>query len=121
MPSVVFSVLSWMFTPSSVIAIELCGRPLIVEFRTELAVCTPGRNCAKSRALRLPTGRLVIDLVLIVVDEAADCVCTISVAPVTTTVSVTPPTSSVARTVPGTPAVTMTPFSTAVLNPGARP
>ena len=31
-----------MFTPSSVIEIELCGSPFTVELRTELAVCTPG-------------------------------------------------------------------------------
>jgi hypothetical protein len=38
-----------MFTPSSVIEIELWGSPLTVELRTELAVCTPGRNCGNRR------------------------------------------------------------------------
>ena len=47
----------------------------------------------------MPTGRLVIDFVLMVVDDAADVVWMISVAPVTTTVSVRPPTSSTTRTV----------------------
>ena len=106
-----------MLTPSSVMLIALCGRPLTVEFRTELAVCTPGKNCVKSSALRDPTGRLVIDFVLTVVDTAADCVCTISVACATVTESLTPPTSSVARTVAGTPADTMTSLRIACLNP----
>ena len=67
--------------------------------------------------LRLPTGRLVIGFVLSVVETADVCVWMISDAPSTTTVSVRPPTSRSARTVAGPPAVTMTPFSTAVLKP----
>ena len=71
----------------------------------------------KSSALRDPTGRLVIAFVLMVVDEAADCVWMTCDAPSTTTVSVTPPISSTARTVAGMPAFTGTALSTAVLNP----
>ena len=57
-PSVVFSVLSWMLTPSSVMLMVLCGRPLTIESRVPPAVVTPGRNTTKSAALRLESGRL---------------------------------------------------------------
>jgi hypothetical protein len=90
---------------------------LTVELRVLLAVCTPGRNCTNSSVLRLETGRLVIDFVLTVVDTAADWVWITSVAACTSTVSERPPTSSRGRTVAGVPALTCTPFSTAVLKP----
>ena len=71
-----------MLTPSSVMLIELCGSPLTVESRTVPGVWTPGRNCVKSSALRVPTGRLRW-FVLIVVDAAADWVWMIADAPST--------------------------------------
>jgi hypothetical protein len=55
--------------------------------------------------------------VLRVVDSAAVCVWTISVALSTTMLSSRPPISSFARTVAGAPAVTITSLRTLVLNP----
>ena len=59
-PSVVLFVLSWMFTPSSVMLMALWGRPLIVESRLPPGVDTPGMNTTKSIALRLVSGSFVI-------------------------------------------------------------
>ena len=67
-----------MLTPSSVMLIVPCGRPLIVESRLPPGVDTPGRKLTKSIALRLVSGSFVIWLVLIVVETVDDCVCTIS-------------------------------------------
>ena len=71
----------------------------------------------KLSVLRLDNGSVVIAFVLSVVDTAAVCVCTTSDALSTTTLSSSPPISSFARTVAGPPAVTITSFSTVVLNP----
>ena len=67
-----------MFMPSSVMLIALCGRPLTVESRLPPGVLTPGRLTTKSSALRLVSGSFEIWLTFIVVETAADCVCTIS-------------------------------------------
>ena len=116
-PSLVFSVLSWMFTPSSVMLIDPCGRPLIVEFRLPDGVDTPGMNVTKSIALRLVSGSLTIWFVLIVLEMVDDCVWTISEVDETTTCSLRPPTSSRAFTLAGAPVVRTTLLATNVLNP----
>jgi hypothetical protein len=59
-PSVVRSVLSWMFTPSSVMLMAPRGRPLIWDCRLPPGVATPGRNVTKSIALRLVSGSFTI-------------------------------------------------------------
>ena len=116
-PSVVLFVLSWMLTPSSVMLIVLCGRPLTIESRDPDAVCTPGRKATKSNALRLESGRFVTWRVSSVVEIDAVCVWISAAFDCTMTCSDRPPTSSTARTLAGTPALTMTLFSTTVLNP----
>jgi len=71
-PSVVFSQLSCALTPSIVMLIALCGRPLTVESRLPVGVFTPGREVMNSSALRLPVGSFMISLVSIVEETAAD-------------------------------------------------
>ncbi len=112
-----FSVLSWMLTPSSVMLIVLCGNPLTMESRDPPGVVTPGRKTMKSAALRLESGRLATCRVSSVVATVADAVCTSSEFDCTSTCSVTPPTSRVARTFAATPALTTTLLRTTVLNP----
>ena len=59
-PSVDRVYLSWMFAPSTVIDIALCGRPLTVDERCEWLdadVSTPGRNTTKFSALRVMSGK----------------------------------------------------------------
>src|SRR6188768_3473015 len=51
-PSPVLLKLSWLLTPSSVMLIIDCGRPLIVESRFTPGVFTPGRNVTAFSALR---------------------------------------------------------------------
>ncbi len=116
-PSVDRSVLSWMFTPSSVMLIMPRGRPLIVASRLPAGVDTPGRKLTKSIALRDVNGSFVICVLVTVDDTVGDVVCTISDDDVTVTCSVSPPTSRVARTLAGEPAVTTTLLTTTVLNP----
>ena len=57
-----------MLTPSSVMAIELCGRPFTIESRLPLAVWTPGRKVTNSSVLRDPTGRFAIWFVVTFVE-----------------------------------------------------
>ena len=116
-PSVVLLVLSWMFTPSSVMLMVLCGRPLTIESRLPPGVCTPVRKVMKSAALRLDSGRLVICRVSREVVTVAVLVLTSSAFDRTTTCSSSPPTSSLARKLAGTPAFSTTLFRTTVLNP----
>ena len=116
-PSLVLSVLSWMFTPSRVMLIAPCGRPLTVESRFPPGVETPGMKVTKSIALRLVSGSLMIWFVLIVFEIVDDCVWMISDVDETTTCSLSPPTSSTARTLAGAPDVSTTSLTTKVLNP----
>ena len=81
-------VLSWMLTPSSVMLMVPCGRPLTIESRWPPAVFVPGRNTTKSNALRLESGRLATSRVSSVVVTVADCVCTSSAVLCTMTCSV---------------------------------
>ena len=106
-----------MLTPSSVIEIELCGRPLTIESRLPPGVWTPGRKVTNSSVLRDVTGRLAIWFVVTVEAAADDCVWITALAPSTTTVSVRPPTSRIALTLAGVLTVTSTSLSTAVLKP----
>ena len=59
-PSVLFSVLSWMFTPSSVMLIALCGMPFTLELRVVSGEETPGMNAMNCDASRLASGRFWI-------------------------------------------------------------
>ncbi len=106
-----------MFTPSSVMLIMPCGRPLIIDCRLPPGVWTPGRNVTKSIALRVVSGSLRIWFVLIVDEMVVDCVWMISDADDTTTCSSTPPISSVARTLAPAPDVRTTLLDTKVLKP----
>ena len=80
-PSPVFRWLSCTLTPSTVMLIELCGRPLTVESRLPPGVLTPGRIVTKSSALRLPIGSLRIWFASMVDVTAGDCVWMISDPP----------------------------------------
>jgi hypothetical protein len=53
---VILSVLSWTFTPSSVMLIMPRGNPLICDCRFPRAVVTPGSEVTKSSAARLVFG-----------------------------------------------------------------
>ncbi len=62
-PSVERVYLSWMFAPSTVIEIALCGRPLTVDDRCEWfvePVSTPGRSTTKFSPLRVMSGSVEI-------------------------------------------------------------
>ena len=116
-PSVDRSVLSWTFTPSSVMLIVPRGRPLIVELRLPPAVATPGSIGTKSIALRLVSGSFVIWFVSMVVVIVALCVCTIADDDTTLIDSSTAPSCSTARTLAPVPDVRTTPSATKVLKP----
>ena len=116
-PSVLLSVLSWTFTPSSVMLITPRGSPLICEFRLLPAVVTPGSIVTKSSAARLEFGSFMIWFALMVEEMTVDWVWTISDLDDTRICSSRPPTSSTARTLAGEPAVSTTSLVTKVLNP----
>ena len=63
-PSVDRVYLSWMFAPSTVIEIALCGRPADrrrpLRMIRSVAVSTPGRKTTKFSALRVMSGRFEI-------------------------------------------------------------
>jgi hypothetical protein len=67
--------------------------------------------------LRETSGRLLICSVVIVDVKVDDCVCTSSVAALTSTVSVSAPTSMTTFTSPGRDASKRTSLTTAVLKP----
>ena len=107
-----------MLMPSSVMLIELRGRPLTDELRAVPEVLKPGSDVSESSALRLLSGRLVICVPVRLVAIAGDCVCTTSaLSPTTVTFSSRAPTWSATFTVAGTAALSVTEFSIAVLNP----
>ena len=107
-----------MFMPSSVMLIELRGRPLTDELRAVPDVLKPGSEVSESSALRLVSGRLVICALVRLVEIDGDCVWTTSaLSPTTVTFSARAPTCSATFTVAGTAAINVTAFSVAVLNP----
>src|SRR6266516_384975 len=107
-----------MLMPSSVMLIELRGRPLTEELRAVPDVLNPGSDVSESSALRLVSGRLVICVPVRLVAIDGDCVCTTSaLSPTTVTFSSTAPTESVTLTFPGTAACRVTELRTAVLKP----
>ena len=107
-----------MLMPSSVMLMELRGRPLTDELRAVPDVLKPGSDVSASSALRLDSGRLVICVPLKFVEIDGDWVCTTrALSPTTVTFSSTAPTESVTFTFAGTAALSVTEFSTAVLNP----
>src|SRR5688572_864547 len=77
-----------LLMPSIVMLIVVCGRPMIVDPRGPASVSTPGRKTVKYSALLDTSGRLLICSVVIVDVTVEDCVCTSSVAALTSTVSV---------------------------------
>src|SRR5262245_45307999 len=104
--------------PSSVMLIELRGKPLTLELRAVPDVLKPGSDVKESSALRLVSGRLVICVPLKLVAIDGDCVCTTrALSPMTVTFSSSAPTCKVTFTVAGTAALSVTSFRTDVLNP----
>ena len=116
-PSVDLLKLSLLLTPSSVMLMNDCGRPLIVASRLMPDVFTPGRNVTAFNALREAIGILLIWSTFRVEEIVAVCVLMISLLLATTTDSVSAPISSVAFAVAGEPSCTRTSLTTAVLNP----
>src|SRR5258708_18976279 len=107
-----------MLMPSSVMFMELRGRPLTEELRAVPDVLNPGSEVNESSALRLVNGRLVIWVPVKFVAMDGDRVCTTrALSPTTVTFSSTAPTESVTLTLAGTAACSVTELSTAVLNP----
>ena len=118
-PSVVRSVLSCTFTPSSVMLMVPRGSPLMVAWRLPPGVDTPGRKLTKSMALRLVRGSFVIWVVFNVVETVEDCVWMISDVDETVTCWLRPPSSSDTFTLAGAPAVRTTLLATKVLKPSS--
>lgn len=119
-PSEVLLKLSLLLTPSSVMLMKDCGRPLTLESRLTPAVFTPGRNVTAFSALRVASGIRLTWSTLRFAETVAVCVFTSSEKARTTTVSSRLPTSSVAFTDAGTPGCSLTSSSTAVLNPASE-
>ena len=91
-----------MLIPSSVMLIELFGRPLIVESRAVPEVLNPGSDVSESIALRLVSGRLMICVADIVVATEGVWVCTTRpLSPTTVTFSSIAPTDITTFTLAG--------------------
>ncbi len=107
-----------MLIPSSVMLIELFGRPLIVESRAVPEVLNPGSDVSESIALRLVSGRLMICVADIVVATEGVWVCTTRpLSPTTVTFSSIAPTDITTFTLAGTAAFSVTVLSVTVLKP----
>ena len=107
-----------MLIPSSVMLIELLGRPLIVESRAVPDVLNPGNDVKESMALRLVRGRLMIWVAdMVVATDGVWVWTTRPLSPTTVTFSSIAPTDSTTFTLAGTAALSVTVLRVTVLNP----